>query len=106
MRVLPVAALALAVSSAAGAAELRPAQAHSLDLGPVQGTAYYTVESDGYRLVATLAAADAAAVPVRVVATLAPDQRVSLSVPGAAGPGPVVAFARRGDRVEVASTGY
>jgi hypothetical protein len=108
MRLLSLAALGLVLATAAGAAELRPLKAHSLDLGPVRGSAYYTVEKDGLRVVATLAPTDAtAATPLRVITTLASDQVVSFSVPGTLeGPAASVAFARRGDRVEVASTGY
>lgn len=103
MRILSLLTLGFLATTAAGAAELRPQQAHSLDLGRVQGTAYYTVERDGLRVVATLAADET---PVRVVTTLAPDQRVSLSVPGAAGTAATeIAFARRGDRLEVVQPG-
>ncbi|WP_407526664.1 hypothetical protein [Methylobacterium oryzisoli] len=103
MRPLSLLALGLLGSTAASATELRPQQAHSLDLGRVQGTAYYTVERDGLRVVATLASDET---PVRLVTTLAPDQRVSLSVPGAAGTSATeIAFARRGDRLEVVLPG-
>ena len=43
--------------------------------------AYYTVERDGFRVVATLAKKDEDAVPVRVVAVLGPDQTLTLSTP-------------------------
>ena len=107
MRLLSLTALGLVLATVAGAAELNPRQAHSLDLGPVRGSAYYTVEKDGLRVVATLAPADAAATPLRVITTLASDQVVSFSVPGTQdGAAASVAFARRGNRVDVASTGY
>ncbi|AWB21003.1 hypothetical protein DA075_08885 [Methylobacterium currus] len=108
MRLLSLTALGLVLATVAGAAELNPRQAHSLDLGPVRGSAYYTVETDGLRVVATLAPTDAAAAtPLRVITTLASDQVVSFSVPGTQdGAAASVAFARRGNRVEVASTGY
>ena len=108
MRFLTLTALSLSLATAAGAAELNPRQSHSLDLGPVRGSAYYTVEKDGLRVVATLAPAEAgAATPLRVITTLASDQVVSFSVPGTQdGAAASVAFARRGNRVEVASTGY
>jgi hypothetical protein len=108
MRLLSLTALGLVLAGAAGAAELNPRQAHSLDLGPVRGSAYYTVEKDGLRVVATLAPTDSmTATPLRVITTLASEQVVSFSVPGTQdGAAASVAFARRGDRVEVASTGY
>lgn len=108
MRLLSLTALGLVLATVAGAAELNPRQAHSLDLGPVRGSAYYTVETDGLRVVATLAPTDAAAAtPLRVITTLASDQVVSFSVPGTQdGAAASVAFARRGNRVKVASTGY
>jgi hypothetical protein len=62
-----------------GAAKMRPAAAYSIDLGPVAGVAYYTVERDGFHLVATLAPASETATPFRVEAVLAPGQRVTLS---------------------------
>ncbi|ACA17027.1 conserved hypothetical protein [Methylobacterium sp. 4-46] len=104
MRLRVSLALVLLSAGAAGATELRPGHAHNLDLGPYRGVAYYTVERDGYRVVATLASAER---PVRLVATLAPDQRVSLSVPGQRDEAPAeIAFARRGDRVEVMAPGF
>jgi len=108
MRLLALTALGLALATSAGASELRPRQAHSLDLGPVRGSAYYTIEKDGLRVVATLAPTEAAAAtPLRVITTLASDQVVSFSVPGTRdGAAASVAFSRRGDRVEVASTGF
>ncbi|MGX7704675.1 hypothetical protein [Methylobacterium sp. Gmos1] len=108
MRLLALTALGLLVAGAAGASELKPRQAHSLDLGPVRGSAYYTVEKDGLRVVATLAPTDSvSATPLRVITTLASEQVVSFSVPGTPeGTAASVAFARRGDRIEVASTGY
>jgi hypothetical protein len=108
MRLLALSTLGLLVATASGASELNPRQAHSLDLGPVRGTAYYTVEKDGLRVVATLAPSEpATATPLRVITTLASGQVVSFSVPGTRdGAAASVAFSRRGDRVEVASTGY
>ncbi|WP_119462948.1 hypothetical protein [Rhodospirillaceae bacterium SYSU D60014] len=81
MRVL-AGALILTLGTIVGASaqDLKPIHAHSIDLGSVRGTAYYTVESDGYRVVATFAA-DEAAAPIRVVTTLAPDQRMTIVVP-------------------------
>ena len=94
---------------AASATELKPMRPLSVDLGSFRGSAYYTVERDGYRVVATLAAAeDGAGQPrvIRLVTTLNGDQTVHLSVPGALGSDgreTTIAFKRRGDLVEVAS---
>ncbi|RWK44046.1 MAG: hypothetical protein EOR46_04275 [Mesorhizobium sp.] len=40
---------------AAAAAELAPGSGHSIHLAAFDGVVYYTVEQDGYRVVATLA---------------------------------------------------
>lgn len=75
--------------------------AHRIELGDVNGVAYYTVAPEGLKVVATLgSAADGA--PLRVTATLAPAQRIGLSVPGAAGTSPrAVDIVRDGDRILV-----
>ena len=58
------AAFALAAIGPAHAEGLKPLQGQVIDLGDVSGVAYYTVERDGFRVVATLAKKDADAVPV------------------------------------------
>ena len=64
--------------------------------------AYYTIERDGFRVVATLAKKDEDAVPVRVVVVLAPDQNLTLSTPREAGtPADAVDFISRADTVLV-----
>lgn len=84
------------VRAADKAPGLRPATAQKIELGYVTGVAYYTAENDGYHVVATLSVADGA--PVRVAATLQPEQAVSFSVPGAPdGASRTVEIARRGD---------
>jgi len=68
----------------------------------VSGIAYYTAERDCFRVVATLAKQDEGAVPVRVVAVLAPGQSMTLSAPREAGTPPVaVEIIRRADTVLV-----
>ncbi len=62
-------------------ASLAPATGQSIDLGTLAGTAYYTVRPDGFHVVATLADARSGA-PMRVEATLATGQTVTLSTPG------------------------
>lgn len=80
---------------------LAPLQAQSIKLGPITGIAYYSVEPDGYHLVATLAAGEDAT-PMRFETTLTADQKVLLSVPQAAGqPALEVQFARSGDGMSV-----
>ncbi|MGA0562442.1 hypothetical protein ACO2RV_08335 [Ancylobacter sp. VNQ12] len=82
------------------AAGLRPATAQPIQLGYVKGVAYYTPANDGYHVVATLSVADGA--PVRVAATLKPEQAVSFSVPGAVdGDTRTVEIVRSGDVITV-----
>lgn len=97
------AAVAQETRAASGAPELRPAAAHSIDLGPVAGVAYYTVERDGFHLVATLAPANDTVTPFRVEAVLAPGQRVTLSTPRGPGEEPTaVEISRTNELVLVA----
>lgn len=92
---------ALALAGAARGAEVQPLAGTPVTLGPVSGTAFYTAGEGGFRVVATLAQG-VDGVPVRVVATLAPGQAVTLSVPGKAGEEPTaVELARDGDRLLV-----
>ena len=96
------AALTLAFIGPAHAEGLKPLQGQVIDLGDVSGVAYYTVERDGFRVVATLGKQDEDAAPVRVVAVLAPDQNQTLSPPHEAGtPADAVDFIRRADTVLV-----
>lgn len=97
---------AMLVASAAGVAnatELKPVQAQPIEVGSMKGVAYYTVEKDGYRVVATLA--DSAGKPVRFIGTLAPGQKLSISVPREPGTLPVAAeIARSGNTVLVTAS--
>jgi hypothetical protein len=96
------AALALLSLGSAHADGLKPFQGRVIDLGDVAAVAYYTVERDGFRVVATLAKKDEDAVPVRVVAVLAPDQSLTLSTPREWGGGPdAVKIVRRADTLLV-----
>ena len=100
------AALALASIGPVHAEELRHLQGQVIDLGDVSGVAYYTVERDGFRVVATLAKKDEDAVPVRVVSVLAPDQSLTLSTPHEAGaPADAVEIIRRADTVVIHEAG-
>jgi hypothetical protein len=94
-----------AVAGTAHAEALKPVQARKVDLGAVAGVAYYTVERDGHRLVVSLKAPDTDT-SLRFVATLAPEQQVTLSVPRGAGePAVDVNFIRHGENIEVNATG-
>lgn len=90
-------AFGIASLTAAQAEGLRPIEAKSIDLGGISGVAYYTVERDGFRVVATLAQGEAGT-PIRVVAVLAPGQRVVLSTPQQAD---AIEISRKGDSVLV-----
>jgi predicted aconitase len=95
------ATFALSALGAAHADELRPIQGRSIDLGEVSGVAYYTVERDGFRVVATVAQGEAGT-PMRVEAVLGPGQSVVLSTPREAGVAPnAVEISRRDDQVLV-----
>ena len=95
------ATLALATLGAAHADGLRPIEARSIDLGAVTGTAYYTVDPDGYRVVATVAQG-AAGTPVRFEAVLSPGQTVRLSTPGQLGvAADTIEISRRDDELLV-----
>lgn len=73
-----------AMTGALGAAELAPKSGHSIHLARFDGVVYYTVEQEGYRVVATLASGPGE-LPIRFVATLGPEQRLLISVPQAVG---------------------
>ena len=105
MRVISVllVATALIFPGSSYAEELRPIEAQSILLKDVNGIAYYTVQADGYQVVATLAANDATT-PIRFVASLRPGQTVTISVPGKVGePSAQIDFTRVGDQVFVAT---
>lgn len=86
---------------AAHAESLRPIEGRSIDLGALSGVAYYTVEGEGFRVVATLAEGQAVT-PVRVEAVLAPGRSIVLSVPRAVGiPPNAVEISRQGDELFV-----
>lgn len=102
LRKLALAASLLAAPGiAAHADELSPIAARPFAAGPVSGTAYYTVEKDGYRVVATLSAGEEVP-PFRVEATLAPGQNIILSTPREVGVAPdTVEIARENDALVV-----
>jgi hypothetical protein len=94
-------AATLLVAGAASAASLEPLQGASVTLGTVTGVVYYTVEADGFRVVATVTTGDGQT-PLRFVATLAPDQSITLSAPRGVGqPAIELQLVRHGDRLVV-----
>ena len=95
--ILFAAAFGIASLTAAHADGLRPMEGRSIDLGGISGIAYYTVERDGFHVVATLAQGEAGT-PIRVVSVLAPGQRVVLSTPQQADG---IEISRKGDSVLV-----
>jgi hypothetical protein len=99
--VLIASASALTLIGAAQASELQPIHGRSIALGGLSGTAYYTVERDGYRVVATLSPGEAGT-PVRLEAILVSGQSVVLSTPREVGMAArAVEISRRGDKVLV-----
>src|SRR4029453_5865116 len=59
------AAFGIASVAAPRADDLRPMEGKSIDLGGISGIAYYTVERDGFQVVATLAQGETGT-PIRV----------------------------------------
>lgn len=95
------AALLLSISTAQ-ADGLKPAQALRIDLGQVSGIAYYTVEADGFHVIATFARSETDGNPFRIQAVLAAGQSVILSSAGKLGTEPVsIRVARHGERLVV-----
>ena len=92
---------ALTTVGTAHADQLRPIEGRRISLGEVSGVVYYTVEHDGFRIVATLAQGESGT-PVRFEAVLAAGQSVVLSIPREAGvPPDAVEIHRDGDQIQV-----
>jgi hypothetical protein len=80
--------------------EISPGQGFSFVLGGTVGVAYFTSETEGLRLVATVKSANG--IPLRFVATLAANQTVTIALPREVGQDAIeVNFLRRGERVVV-----
>jgi hypothetical protein len=87
------------------AGELSVMAGESIDLGRFHGVVYYTSETDGYRVVATVADGEAG-LPVRFSVTLAKNESARISVPGKLGePGHSLELSRSGDKLTVAEVG-
>jgi len=82
-RLIASAFACMAMSGVSVAGELAPGRAHDVHLGRFDGVVYYSVEQDGYNVVATLSSG-ADALPIRFVSTLGPGQRLVISVPQSA----------------------
>ncbi len=99
--VFTIAWAGLAFTQAAGAAEIRPMAAASIDLPAMGGVAYYTQEPEGYRVVATMTHG-ASGATIRFVSILSEGESLLLSVPRAIGePAESVEIVRIDDRVHV-----
>ena len=95
------AALLLSLSTAQ-AGGLKPIQAQPIDLGQISGIAYYTVEPDGFHVVATIAQKGASDTPLRVQIALVPGQTITFSVPGDVNGEPAsIRIARQGNELVV-----
>jgi hypothetical protein len=79
LRYLALVAFATSFSGA-HADEVKPLKAQLIMLGDVQGVAYFTEETNGFRVVTTLAQGEGGR-PIRVIATLNDGQSVWLSIP-------------------------
>jgi len=100
---LAFAAFAIAATSAlniATADKLPPTFGRTIELGPINGVAYYTVTKDGFHVVATLA--NAFSPSVRFEAVLAPGQSVIVSSPNAYGEEAArIEISRQNDDIQV-----
>ena len=95
-----LAGLVGAVGTAQGQ-DLLPLQAGKVSLGDFNGVAYYTVEKDGLRVVATMAQGESG-ISIRFVATLAPGQKTLLSIAGGVGQSEqIVELVRVNDRISI-----
>jgi hypothetical protein len=91
----------VALAGPAGAGELAPGSGYSIHLAAFEGVVYYTMEQDGYRVVATLASG-VDAHPIRMISTLLPGQSTIVSVPKSAGRPPLeFEVSRDGDKLIV-----
>jgi hypothetical protein len=100
-RYLSLAALWLAASPA-HAGDLNALEAESITLGSIHGVVYYTVQPDGYRVVATIAEGEDG-LPLRFEVTLTDNQKLVVSVPGRVGKqSEVLEISTLGDKLFIA----
>jgi hypothetical protein len=89
------------ITSPLYAGEVAEIQAASIDLHGFWGIVYYTSQSDGYRVVATISEGESG-LPVRFEATLLDGQKLTISVPNKLGePSNVVEMTRLHQRLVV-----
>jgi hypothetical protein len=94
-------AAACVVTGPVHAGELGEIQAASIQLDGFSGVVYYTSQSDGYRVVATISEGETG-LPVRFEATLLDGQKLTMSVPSKLGePSHVVEMTRLHQRLVV-----
>jgi hypothetical protein len=94
-------AAACVASGPVYAGDVGEMQAASIQLHGFSGVVYYTSESDGYRVVATLSEGESG-LPVRFEATLLDGQKLTMSVPSKLGePSHVVEMTRLHQRLVV-----
>jgi hypothetical protein len=99
--VIIAASLIVALAGNAQADGIKTIASRSINLGEVSGVAYYTVESAGYHVVATLAHGETG-MPMRFEAVLAPGQSMMLSTPEFGSTGSTrVEISREGDQLLV-----
>jgi hypothetical protein len=78
----------LAMQGVATAGELKAGDGYSIRLAHVSGVVYYTIEQEGFEVVATLSSG-VEELPIRFSSTLAPGQRFVISVPQSVGQPPL-----------------
>ena len=83
-RTLATLALLVGFGMPLHAGELAALKAERIDVGSLHGVVFYTNESDGYRIVTTLADARTG-LPVHFETTLGEAQKMAISVPGKLG---------------------
>lgn len=93
-------ALALMSASPAISAEVNPAHGQTINLGALKGVAYYTVNPEGYHVVATVAGEDSKS--IRFEANLSDGQSLVVTSSESGTPAKV-ALSRKADRVFVDS---
>ena len=77
------AALVATASITATAADLKPMQAYTVDLGEQTAVVYYTEVNGQFEVVTTVATNDGSGVPTRYVTTLEPGQASTVSIANA-----------------------
>ena len=100
--ILASAAVASVLAGHASAQTVEPIHSQMIDLGTVNGDLYYTVQPNGFHIVATFAERGEGGQPVRFETVLAPGQSVTFSTPrGVDAPSEAVSVSRQADRVFV-----